>query len=88
MTYRYRQKILDHLAVHGIFPRSHTDPVIVRDYLKALYTMEIRTIRERQRAKERGEGSGKRPEYVNQVLELRAKYPALEIPVEWWVEKS
>jgi len=87
-TYRYRPQILKQLETFGVFPRPHTDPVIVRDFLKFLYTMEIRTMRVEQRARERDDGGESRPGYVNRVLELRERYPILSIPVEWWVERD
>lgn len=87
MIYRYRAEILDQLAKFAIFPTSHTDPVIVRNYLKALYTMEIRTMRVAEQRKERAGDSSGRKDYARRVIELRDYYSVLTVPVEWWTEK-
>jgi hypothetical protein len=83
---RYRPEILERLDAFAIFPQAHTDPVLVRDFLKALHTMEIRTIRvEQQKAERRGDRSTRRA-YREKVIALREKYEILSIPVNWWVE--
>ena len=83
---RWRPEILEQLGSHAIFPKPETDPVMVRNYLKALYTMEIRTMRVEQQKKERvGDTSGRKA-YAQRVVELRDRYPVLRIPVEWWTE--
>ena len=84
--YEYRPDILRRLEEFALFPRPHTDPVIVRDYLKALHTMEIRTIRVAQQRKERSGDSSGRDAYRDQVIALREKYSILSLPVQWWTE--
>ncbi|HUO85041.1 MAG TPA: hypothetical protein VM534_08005 [Thermoanaerobaculia bacterium] len=84
--FRYRPEILSALEALNVHPKPWTDPVMVRDYLKALYTMEIRTMRvgetHRLRSGERMEPK----EYARRVVELREKYRVLSIPVRWWAE--
>jgi hypothetical protein len=82
----YRPEILERLRAFAIFPRVHTDPVMVRDFIKALHTMEIRTIRvEQQKAERRGDRST-RNAYREKVIALREKYEILSIPANWWIE--
>ena len=86
--HRYRPDILKRLEKFALFPRPHTDPVIVRDFLKALHTMEIRTIRVEQQKKERaGDTSGRRA-YRDAVVALQRKYEVLSIPVQWWIDRE
>lgn len=88
MRWRYRDEILARLHDLAVFPTPGTDPVIVRDYLKALYTMEIRTLRVDQQRRIR---AGERMEpkaYARQVIELRERYDILSIPVEWWTQRG
>jgi hypothetical protein len=81
----YRPEILERLRAFAIFPRSHTDPGLVRDFLKALHTMEIRTIRvEQQKVERRGDRSTRKA-YREKVVALREKYEILSIPVNWWI---
>jgi hypothetical protein len=88
MNFHYRPEILERLSAFSIFPRPHTDPVLVRDFLKALHTMEIRTMRvEQQKAERRGDRSG-RNAYRERVVALREKYEVLAIPVSWWIVKE
>ncbi len=87
MSRRYRQDILDRLETFAIFPRPHTDPVMVRDFVKSLHTMEIRTMRVDQQRRERAGDSSGRKEYRDQVIRLREKYEVLSIPVQWWTEE-
>ena len=86
MIRRYRQDILDRLAKFAIFPRPHTDPVMIRDFVKALHTMEIRTMRVEQQRRERAGDTSGRKEYREKVVRLREKYEVLSIPVQWWTE--
>lgn len=80
----WNEQILERLDVFGIRPRPSTDPILVRDYLKALYTMEIRFLREEQKARERSGDLDSRRSYAARVIELRRRYDLLEIPVEMW----
>lgn len=86
-AWRYRPEILAQLAEFAIFPREATDPVLVRDYLKALYTMEIRTMRVAQQERERAGDRASRRSYAESVVRLRDKYAILSVPVEFWVER-
>ena len=83
---RYRPDILQRLECFAIFPRPHTDPVVVRDFVKALHTMEIRTMRVAQQRRERAGDTSGRKAYRDAVIALRRKYEVLSIPVQWWTE--
>ena len=81
---RYRSEILSQLAEYGVFPRPHTPPALVQEYLKALYTMEVRFLRADQEQRQRsGEKSNLR-DYAARVVALREKYAILSLPLELW----
>jgi len=79
MGFRYRPEVLDALARHGLAPRADTSPQLLRDAINDLYRYEIRRLRQRLLRKE-----FPREAYVPKVLELRAKYMLLSMPVEEW----
>ncbi|MGE5359099.1 MAG: hypothetical protein ACM3NQ_08780 [Bacteroidales bacterium] len=76
----YRPGILEQLAVHGIRPRPTTPPALVRAFLSDLYRYEIRALRARLLR-----GEFPEHEYIGRVLELKAKYPLLGIPIQLWM---
>ncbi len=76
----YRPEILDQLASHGIQPRPTTPPELVRGYLSDLYRYEIRALRARLLG-----GEFPKDEYIPRVLQLRAKYVLLSIPIHLWL---
>lgn len=86
-AWRYRPEVLARLAELAVFPRPHTRPTVARDYLKALYTMEIRTMRVAQQKRERADERASRASYAVAVIALREKYAILSVPVELWVER-
>lgn len=86
-AWRYRPAVLARLAELGVVPRPHTRPTVARDYLKALYTMEIRTIRVAQQKRERAGDRASRASYARAVIALRDKYAILSVPLELWVER-
>lgn len=77
--FRYRADVLAHLSAHGVQPSDHTNPQLVRDYVRDLYKYEIRQLRERYIRKE-----FPKAEYWHRVDALRRKYPVLALrPVEF-----
>ena len=78
--YVYRQDVLGALLVHGVRPREHTDPELVRAFVRNLYRYEIRTLRERYLRKEFA-----KQEYAGRVDALRNRYPVLALRARDWV---
>jgi hypothetical protein len=79
VAFRYRPEVLDALARHGLAPRAETSPQLLRDAINDLYRYEIRRLRQRLLRKEFPKEA-----YVPKVLELRAKYLLLSVPIEEW----
>ena len=78
--YKYRARILEALAGHGLVPRAETPPGFLRDAVRDLYRYEIKRLRLSLLA-----GKIPKRDYANHVVELRRKYPILSVPVELWV---
>jgi len=79
VTYRYRDDILAHLAVHGVRPTSGTPPGKVHEFVNDLYRYELRRLRDRLLRREIA-----KPDYYDLVVEIRRRYPALAlIPWQW-----
>ena len=74
MIFSYRPDVLAALLVHGVRPRPHTPPELVRGYVRDLYKFEIRRLRERYMRHE----FSKR-EYSERVDALRRQYPVLAL---------
>lgn len=81
MPFTYRPDVLRELARHGVCPTPHTDPQLVRDYVRDLYKYEIRRLKARML---RGEFS--RAEYTDRVDALRRTYPVLALVPRQFVE--
>jgi hypothetical protein len=81
--YRYDARVLDALAGHGLMPRPHTPPGVLRDAVRDLYKYEIRRLRESLLA-----GRIAKRDYANHVIALRERYPILSVPVELWIVKE
>ena len=79
----YSPEVLDELRGHGVVPRRHTNPQLVRDYLSQLYRYEIRRLKGRLLA-----GEFPQREYAGRVRELRRGYVLLSIPLEIWTLKN
>ncbi len=75
----YRPEVLEELIVHGVRPRASTPPRLVRAYLNEMYRYEIRVLKSRLLR-----GDFPQSEYIPRVLELRARYPLLGIPIDLW----
>jgi hypothetical protein len=79
--YSYRPDVLDQLLRHGVRPTPHTNPQLVRDYVRDLYKYEIRRLRERYMRGEFGKA-----EYWQRVDALRRMYPVLALLPRQFVE--
>lgn len=77
--YHYRADVLEELLRFGIKPTPHTRPELVHEFIRDLYRVEIRRLRERLLREE-----FPRSEYADRVVELRRKYPLTALrPWEW-----
>jgi hypothetical protein len=83
MAYRYRPRVLEELARHGLAPRPTTPPGQLRDAVRDLYKYEIRRLRD-----ERLAGRIPKPDYADHVIRLRNRYPLLSLPIERWVNEE
>jgi hypothetical protein len=79
--FRYRADVLAHLAEHGVFPTEHTQPQLVRDYVRDLYKFEIRRLRDRMLRDE-----FPKSEYYGRVDALRRRYPVLALLPRQFIE--
>jgi hypothetical protein len=79
-AFRYRPDVLSALWRHGVQPTPHTDPELVRAYVRDLYKYEIRRLRERYLRNE-----FPKQEYWDRVDALRRAYPVLALPARLWV---
>lgn len=85
--YIWRPEVLGRLEEFGLRPLPQSDPVMVRDYLKALYTMEVRFLKSDQRRREREGDLESRKSYSGRVVALREQYAILSLPVELWADR-
>ena len=81
MAFRYRPSVLEQLARHGVAPGEDTPPDLVRDFVNSLYVIEIRLLKDRMKA-----GIIPMADYSRTVAELRARYPVLSLPLQFWTE--
>lgn len=86
--FRWHPDVLARLEELGIRPLPRTDPVIARDFLKALYTMEVRFLKVEQKRREREGDLESRRTYANRVIALRDRYAILALPVELWADRE
>lgn len=86
--WRYREEVLEELERFGVRPTPATDPRCVYDFLKALYSFEIREMRIRRQEAERVLGPQPLEDYRRQLHELKGRYPLLEMPGLYWVERG
>jgi hypothetical protein len=70
----YRSDVLARLERHGVRPTTHTDPELVRAFVRDLYRYEIRRLRERYLRHE-----FPKAEYHTKVDSLRRQYPVLAL---------
>lgn len=83
----WRPEVLGRLEEFGLRPLPQSDPVMVRDSLKALYTMEVRFLKSDQRRREREGDLESRESYAVRVIALRDQYAILSLPVELWADR-
>jgi len=83
MPYKYLESVLVELARHGVIPRQDTPPDFVREYISALYLVEIRALRTKLLA-----GQFPKQDYAQLVADLRDRYPVLSLRVDLWAEES
>ncbi len=84
----YRAEVLEELAERGLRPLSKTDPALVREQLNDLYRLELRSLRQELRRREREEGKKLRGQYSLRVTELRNRYRLLSEPIETWMDQQ
>ncbi len=77
----YHPHVLEELARHGVMPRPHTRPELVREYVRDLYKFEIKRLRARLLR-----GEFPRSEYAGRVDALRRQYPVLALQAAQFVE--
>jgi hypothetical protein len=85
---RWRPGVLAELERFGLRPRPTSDPERVRDFLKVLYTHEIRLAKIARREAERVLGPQPLEDYRRRVLALKARYPLLGLPLAQWAESD
>lgn len=76
----YAPEALAILAEHGLQPGPSTPPPVVRAALNDLYRYEIRRLKRRLLA-----GEFAKERYREMIIELRAHYWLLSVPVQRWV---
>lgn len=81
VTYRYKPEILEQLAAYGVFPKAHTRPELVHEFIKDLYRFELRLLRDRLVRKEIPKVG-----YYDRVVEMRRKYPVVSLKPQQLVE--
>jgi hypothetical protein len=79
--YRYRSDILKALERYGVQPTAQTPPALVHEFVRDLYRVEIRRLRERLLR-----GEFPRRDYAGRVVELRRKYWVTSVRAAEWVE--
>ena len=77
--FRYRPGVLEQLLRHGVRPKPHTPPGVVRAFLNDLYRYELRRLRGRLL-----DGSIAKPDYASHVVGLRERYALLSLPPALW----
>lgn len=88
MAWKYRPEVLDELERFGVRPTPETDPRRVYDFLKALYSFEIREMKARRKEAERVLGPQPLEDYRRRLHELKERYPLLEMPGLYWVDRA
>jgi hypothetical protein len=83
VAYYYTPEVLEELARHGAAPHEGSDPQMVRDWLSAVYKVEIRALKARLLRREFPQ-----VEYADRVRLLRRNYVLLSIPLETWTRKD
>ena len=72
--------MLAQLAVHGVFPTPETRPELVHEFIRDLYRMELRRLRD-QLVSEAIPKAG----YADRVVALRHQYPLVSLKPHQYV---
>jgi len=75
----WRPGVLAELERHGLVPGPDDTPEQLEERLEDLYLVEVRALRERQRA-----GQIALPDYAGHVEQLRLRYELLGLPLQYW----
>jgi hypothetical protein len=80
---KLRPEVAAALAGHGLRPDVTDTPETLRDELNDVYLVEVRELRERQRA-----GEIAMRDYAAAVTRLRERFPLLALPLTEWTVKD
>jgi hypothetical protein len=78
---KLRPAVREALAAHGIEALEDDDPRPLRDRLNETYLVEVRRLKDRQRA-----GEIPLPEYAAHVEALKRRFALLGLPARFWTE--
>lgn len=78
---KLRPSVRDALAAHGIEAGEDDDPGVLRDRLNEAYLVEVRRLKDRQRA-----GEIPLREYAAHVEALKRRFALLGLPARLWAE--
>ena len=73
--------MLEELAGYGVFPKPHTRPEVVLAFVRDLYRMELRRLRDRLVKQEIPKAG-----YADRVVALRRRYPLVSLKAHQLVE--
>lgn len=76
-----RPSVLAALLAHGVRPREGDTPESLRERVNEVYLIEVRRLRERQRAGQIAKG-----DYAAQVAALKDRFSVLGLPTALWLE--
>ena len=76
-----RAEVREALAAHGVEARADDTPPALRERLNEVYLVEVRRLKERQRA-----GEIPLRQYAAHVEALKARFPLLSLPLSAWVD--
>jgi hypothetical protein len=79
VNYRYKPEILAQLAAHGVIPKSTTPPTAARSVVNDIYRYELRLLRDRYLV-----GEFSKQAYYDKVVEVRNRYPVMQVLTRHW----
>jgi hypothetical protein len=79
VTYRYKPEILALLAIHGVIPKPTTPPATARSVVNDIYRYELRLLRDRYLV-----GEFSKQAYFDKVVEVRNRYPVMQVLTRHW----
>jgi len=80
---RLHPAVAEALRGHGLGPSAEDTPSALRERLNDLYLVEVRRLRERQRA-----GEIRKADYAAEVAALKDRFPLLGLPLDRWTEPA